>query len=211
MSESTQDALALAREEKKAARRMNLSGFRWMLITAVIIWVAYLILPHSGSTRGYEITFLLPSAREGNVQITEFIYAILIGLGLGVFSTLVLITERAVFGLIAWMLSTVGLFYSIFAIWLRQTGPGAAENDGVSIGMLFSVFGVALAVFAYCCVALRRDPEQRTIAEARSRNDNLDEVGRAQRELLDREREQNPLLIDDRRQRAAERHRKNNT
>lgn len=210
MTDSTSGARNLAQTEKHAARTMSLDGQRWTLIAAVILWIAYLVLPHASGVSGFEVTFALPGARENGIKITEYVYAVLIGLGIGVFTTLVLVTKRAAFGLIGWMLSTVGLFYSVFAVWLRQTRPASGDGVDLAVGMYLSILGVALTVFAYSMIALRRSPEQQSIAEARAASDDLDEVGRTQRELLEAERkhvEENPLLIDDRRQRAAERHR----
>lgn len=210
MTESISADQSLAQAEKKAARRMSLTGYRWALIAAVAIWIGYLILPHARGVSGFEVTFFLPGSRDAGIKVTEYVYAVLIGLGIGVFTTLVLITKRTAYGLIAWMLTTVGLFYSVFALWLRQTRPSSGDGVDMSIGMYLSIVGVACAVFTYSMVALRRSPEQRKIAEDRAASDNLDEVGRAQRELLEAERDrvgENPLLVDDRRQRAAERHR----
>lgn len=200
----------LAGAERAAARRMSLDGQRWTLIAAVVIWIAYLVLPHAGSVTGFDVTFFRPPAQAAGIKVTEYVYAVLIALGIGVFTTLTLLTGRAVLGLIGWMLVTVGLFYAIFALWLRQTRSSADDGVNMGIGMYFSVLGVILAVVAYSMVALRRDPEQTRIAEQRARDEELDEVGLTQRELLDAERrstEVNPLLIDDRRRRAAERHR----
>ncbi|AIT61297.1 Rv2732c family membrane protein [Corynebacterium doosanense] len=200
----------LAGAEKHAARRMSLDGQQWTLIAAVIIWLAYLVLPHAGGVSGFEVTFARPAAAEAGIKITEYVYAILIGLGIGVLTTLTLITRRAVFGLTAWMLVTVGLFYAVFALWLRQTRSSADDGVNMGVGMYLSILGVLLAVVAYSMVALRRDPEQSHIAEERARREELDEVGLTQRAVMEQERrsmEGNPLLIDDRRRRAAQRHR----
>lgn len=199
----------LAGAEKQAARRMSLDGQKWTLVAAVIIWLAYLVLPHAGGVSGFDVTFVRPVAVEAGIKVTEYIYAILIGVGIGVLTTLTLITRRAVFGLSAWMLVTVGLFYAIFALWLRQTRASADDGINMGVGMYLSVLGVLLAVFAYSTVALRRDPEQQRIAEQRAASEDLDEVGLTQRSLMEQEKrntEGNPLLIDDRRKRAAERH-----
>lgn len=207
---SKQQPGGLADQEKVAARRMSLGNQKWALIAAVILWLAYLVLPVAGDVRGYEVTFALPGAREAGIKISEYVYAVLIGLGIGVLTTLTLLTRRAVLGLAAWMLVTVGLFYALFALWLRQTRASAGDGVNVGVGMYLSILGVLIAVVVYSMVALRRDPEQTRLAEARAASEDLDDVGRAQRELLDGQRhtvEVNPLLIDDRRQRAAERHR----
>lgn len=199
----------LAAAERKAARRMSLHGQKWTLTAAVIIWVAYLVLPHAAGVNGFEVTFALPAAREAGIKITEYIYALLIGLGIGVFTTLTLLTRRTTFGLVAWMLTTVGLFYSLLALWLRQTRSTSGDGYDIGPGMYLSIIGVALCVFAYARVALRRDPEQARIARARAEHHDLDEVGLAQRDALRAEQvtaEENPLFVDDRRQQAAQRH-----
>lgn len=201
----------LARAEARAARMMSLDGQKFTLIAVVVIWLAYLVLPHANGVSGFEVTFVLPGALEAGIKITEYVYAILIGLGIGVFTSLTLITKRATFGLIAWMLVTVGLFYSLLALWLRQTRNTEDDGYDIGIGMYLSVVGVVLAVFAYSRIALRRDPEQARLARARAEHHDLDAVGLAQRDALKNEQEsveENPLFVDDRRQRAAERHRR---
>lgn len=202
----------LAREEKQAARTMTLGNHRWALLVALVLYLAYLVLPHAGSVLGFQVLLRMDAATEAGIKITEYIYAILLFLGLGVFTTLTVITRRTVFGLIAWMFSTVGLFYSVFALWLRQTRPVSEAENVTGIGLWLSIIAVALAVVAYSMVALRRDPRQKRIAEERARGENLDEVGFAQREARVSEQntsyEANPLFADDRRRRAAERHRR---
>lgn len=201
----------LAREEKRAARTMSLGGHRWALLAALVLYVAYLVLPHAGSVFGFQVLLQLPAAEEAGIKLTEYIYSILLFLGIGLFTTLTLVTRRTVFGLLAWMFSTVGLFYTVFALWLRQTRPASEEDAATGIGMWLSIVAVALAVVTYSMVALRRDPEQKRIAQERAQNENLDEVGFAQRAAMVTRQstsyEDNPLFIDDRRRRAAERHR----
>src|SRR5690625_7509138 len=85
------------------------------LIVAVVFYVAWLILPHSAGIRGFEIITFSSDARE-TMSIAEFVFAILATLGVGVCTTLTLVTRRAIFGLIGWMLVTVGFAYSLFKI-----------------------------------------------------------------------------------------------
>jgi len=67
-----------------------------------------------------------------------------------------------------------------------------------------------LAFVAYCMVALRRDDRQAELARSRAEQDSLDEVGYAQRSAMVSKQntaaDDNPLLRDDRRRRATERH-----
>lgn len=200
----------LAAAEKKAARRMELGGHLWVLLAALVLFVIYLVTPHAGDVRGYEVVLRLPAAVDGDIKITEYVYAWLSALGIGVFTTLTLITRRTVFGLIAWMLTTVALIFSLLALWLRQTRSVADQDMDMSVGFFLSLIGVALAVYSYSRIALRRSPEQAQLAEARAQDENLDEVGYLQREAMTVRQhtsfETNPLFVDDRRQRATERY-----
>lgn len=201
----------LAAAEKQAARRMELGGHRWVLLVALALFLIYLVTPHAGHVLGYEVVLRLPESVDGDIKITEYLYAWLSALGIGVFTTLTLLTRRTVFGLIAWMLTVVALFFSLLALWLRQTRSVAEEDMSVGFGFFLSLIGVVLAVYSYSRIALRRSPEQAQLADARARDENLDEVGYMQREARTTRQhtsfETNPLFVDDRRRRAAERHR----
>lgn len=203
----------LAKEEKKAARTLTLGRQFWALLTALALYLAYLVLPHAGGVLGFQVLLQLPAAAEAGIKITEYIYAILLFLGLGLFTTLTLLTRRTVFALIAWMFTTVALIYSLFALWLRFTRPASEADVTTGIGMWVSILGVFIAVVTYSMVALRRDDRQQQVARQRARHGDLDEVGFAQRAAMVTKQntsyEDNPLFVDDRRQQAAQRHRKN--
>lgn len=199
----------LAEAEKKAASGMTLGPYLWWLVVALVLYVVYLVVPHAGHVLGFQVTFRLPAAVDAGIKITEYVFAWLMLGGLGIFTTLTVLTRRAAFGLIAWMLVTVGVFYSLFAMWLRMTRSSADDGVNLGVGMAVAVVAVVIAEIAYAMVALRRNPEQARIAEERARHANLDEVGYAQREARtggDAPAEANSLLVDDRRRRAAERH-----
>lgn len=196
----------LAKTEKKAARKISLSGFRGMLIGALVLWVVSLALPVTSGARGIEVLVLTPTGGT-DATIAEFVHSVVVFLGVGLFNALLLITKRTLFSWLAWLFTGIGLFYSLFALWMRQT----QDTDNVSgTGMYLSVAAVVLAVFALSSIILRRDPEQTRIAQERAAHDNLDEVGQVQRAAMESRQspsgEDNPLLIDDRRARAAKRH-----
>lgn len=196
----------LANTEKKAARKISLSGFRGLLIGALVLWVVSLALPVTSGARGIEVLLLTPTGGT-DATIAEFVHSVVVFLGVGLFNGLLLLTRRTIFSWLGWFFTGIGLFYSVFALWMRQT----QDTDNVSgIGMYVSVAAVILTVIALSSIILRRDPEQTRIARERAANDNLDEVGQAQRSAMESKQsfagEDNPLLIDDRRARAAERH-----
>ncbi|RSZ61718.1 hypothetical protein EAH68_11600 [Corynebacterium hylobatis] len=204
MSEST--STDLAAREKRASARVYLGKQLWLLVAALVLYVVSLVLPQAGQVRGYEVLFQLAPAQEAGIKITEYVYSILVFLGVGVLTTLVLITRRTALASLAWMFTTVGFAYSIFAVWLRQTRPTAEDGVEMNIGFWLSLLAVGLAFLGFAFVVLRRSPEQAEIARARAQADPLDEVGRMQQDA-NFAAETNPLLQDDRRARASERHR----
>lgn len=207
MSEPT--SIELAHREKRAATRLLLGRQLWLFVAALVLYVVSLFLPQAGDVRGYEVLLQLEPAREAGIKVTEYVYASLIFLGVGVLTTLTLITRRTAVATVAWMISTVGLAYSIFAIWLRQTRASSDDGVEMSIGFWFSVLAVTLAFLGFAFVVMRRSPEQAELAQARAESENLDEVGRLQQDV-NISAETNPLLIDDRRARASERHQPRN-
>lgn len=199
----------LAAKEKSAAKRMPLGNQLYTLVAALLFYVFSLVLPHAGPARGYDVLFQTSVAADAGIKITEFIYSILLFLGIGILTSLTMLTRRAVFGILAWMVTTVGFAYSLFAIWLRQTRSSATDGVEFGVGMWVSLIAVALAFVAFSTVSLRRDDTQAHLAQARAETDNLDEVGQAQRlARVERENttEDNPSIEDDRRRRALERH-----
>ena len=189
--------------ERRIARTMDLRNQVIPLTIAVAFYLAWLILPHSAGIHGYEIITFSAEARE-KMSIAEFIFAILATFGVGICTTLTLITRRALFGLVGWMLVTVGLAYSLFTVWMR-----GSRADGAEIGLWCGIIAVAIATVSFSLVALRRSPEQIEAAEnARQAASQLDTVGQAQMDIRrEAAPEVNPLLVDDRRERAARRHR----
>ena len=189
--------------ERRSARTMDLRNQVIPLILAVIFYVAWLVLPHSAGIHGFQIITFSAEARE-SMSIAEFVFAVLATLGIGVFTTLTLLTRRALFGLLAWMLVTVGFAYSLFMVWMR-----GARADGAEIGLWCGIIAVAIATVSFSLVALRRSPEQLEAAHrARIAAAQLDEVGKAQMDIRrEAAPEVNPLLVDDRRARATRRHR----
>lgn len=186
--------------ERAAAQKMELGGYKTALIVAIVAWVAYLVLPYAGTANGWEVLGLdSPSVK---ISIMENISGWCALLGIGVLTSLTVITRRLNFGLAAWMLVAISLFLNLWGFWYR----GSTAN-GASIGMWVGVLASLIAFLAYCRVAFRRSPEQIAAAEkARAAASSLDQVGVLQTEAATTlPPEENPLLIDDRRRRAHKR------
>lgn len=186
--------------ERAAAQKMELGGYKTALIVAVVAWVAYLVLPYAGSAHGWEVLGL--GSTSVKISIMENISGWCALLGIGVLTSLTVITRRLNYGLAAWMLVAISLFLNLWGFWYR-----GSTADGASIGMWVGVLASLIAFLAYCRVAFRRSPEQIAAAEkARAAASSLDQVGVLQTEAATTlPPEENPLLIDDRRRRAHKR------
>lgn len=186
--------------ERAASQKMELGGYKTALITAVVAWVAYLVLPYAGTANGWEVLGL--GSTSVKISIIENISGWCALLGIGVLTSLTVITRRLNFGLAAWMLVAISLFLNLWGFWYR-----GSTADGASIGMWVGVLASLIAFLAYCRVAFRRSPEQIAAAEkARAAATSLDQVGVLQTEAATTlPPEENPLLIDDRRRRAHKR------
>lgn len=186
--------------ERAAAQKMELGGYKTALIVAIVAWVAYLVLPYAGTANGWEVLGL--GSTSVKISIMENISGWCALLGIGVLTSLTVITRRLNFGLAAWMLVAISLFLNLWGFWYR-----GSTADGASIGMWVGVLASLIAFLAYCRVAFRRSPEQIAAAEkARAVASSLDQVGVLQTEAATTlPPEENPLLIDDRRRRAHKR------
>ncbi len=201
-------AAQLAEMERTASSRLWLGTPGYVLAGAFVFYVVSLFLPQVTGVPGYKVLLFSDAAEQAGVKITEYIFAVCSFAGVGLFTGLTLALRRTAFALIAWMFSTVALVESLLAMWLRQTRPGGEEATGAGVGAYLAILAVLAAVVVYSLIALRRSPEQERIARERARADDLDEVGYAQRAALVRQQRrggENPLLVDDRRERAARR------
>ena len=201
-AQSAHDAVVA---ERRAAQRIELGNFRYLLIASVVAYVAYLLLPYAGVAHGWEALALTETSEGVRISIMETVSAWFALLGVGVLTTVTLLVRRTSLALVAWMLVTISFFINLWGFWFR----GSAA-DGASIGMYVGALSTLLAFVAYCNVALRRSPEQLAAAErVRETSGKLDHVGLLQTEAAtDLPAEQNPLLVDDRRSQAAARYRR---
>lgn len=215
MTDHTQESVTvaeLAAAEKKAARSIDIkNGYGIALIVAFALFLVGMFLPHAGDVRGYEAIFGLDAANQLNIRFAERIFIILGFAAAIVFTGLTLITRRTVLATIAYILSGMSLFSSLFGLWLRIQHNQVEGAPGVGIGIIFELVAVILLVISYSILIFRRTDEQKALAKQRAQHENLDEVGYAQRSAMVTKQndvgDHNPLLVDDRRKRAALRHR----
>lgn len=198
----------LARKEKILARRVTLGKLRFLLIAAFVLFLAALVLPFTEGARGFDVLLFTEVSTAAGVTLAERVFVILMSLGVGLGNAVLLLTRRTWVSHAAWIVTGIGLFYSVFALWMQQTQPGGGSSG---IGMYVGAASVILGTIGLSGIILRRDPAQAAVAEQRAQSDNLDEVGYAQRDAMVTRQvtsyEDNPLFVDDRRARASERHR----
>lgn len=202
----------LATKEKQAASTISLYSGRGYLIAAWVLFVVGFLLPHAGSLRGWQVLIWRRTIDGVQIGITESVFVLLGTLAIVVSGGLLLITKRTVFANISFLLTGMAFFTSLFGMWMRLQDKENTGGPGLGVGFLLQVAAVVIATYALSCMIMRRSEAQKAIAKQRAENENLDEVGYAQRAALVSQQqntpETNPLFIDDRRQRAAQRHRK---
>ena len=185
--------------ERAAAKKMELGNHRVALIIAIVVWVAYLVLPYAGPAQGWEALQLGTTDDGVRISIMENVSAWFSLVGIGVLTTLTVATRRTNFALAAWMMVAISFFISLWSFWFR-----GSTADSPSIGMWVGTLASLIAFLAYCQVAFKRSPEK-----ARREASKLDQVGILQTEAATTlAPEENPLLIDDRRRQAARRYKK---
>lgn len=201
----THETITAANAEKITAAEVAMGGKRWVLAACVAVYLVALLLPFAGGVLGWQILALTDASRDARTTLTEYIFVWTSFLGLGVLTTLAVALRRFTVAVPAWMLTTVSLVFSVLGIWLRnQSAPETSRG----IGYYLAALAVLVAVFTLFPVILSRSDEHKAATEDRARAQEADDVALAQRSATKQAQGENPLLVDDRRARAAERHRK---
>lgn len=197
----------LASLEKQRAGTVDLGARRWVLAAAAAVYAVSLILPFAGEAAGWQmLAFAEPDGVD--VAIGERVFALLSFLCLAVFTLLLVIMRRTTFALFAWMAGCVSLVAALLGLWLRQTGSTA---DSTGAGMYLAIACVIVAVPLLTAAWMRRDPEQQKMEALRREHTDFNPVAEAQADAgrqSVRRAENAGTLIDDRRARAVQRHRR---
>lgn len=196
---------ALARAEKSAASTVDMGAKRWVLAGACVVYAAALFLPFVGEASGWQVLAASRAAEGAHTAITEYAFAWLSLLGVGILATLAVALQRFALAVPAWMVTTVSLVASVLGIWLRNSG-GVEISRGT--GYYLAILAVVVVVFTLFPLILSRNANQEDAARERALAQGSDEVALAQRAAT--RQQENPLLVDDRRARAAQRHKRAN-
>lgn len=194
---------ALAQAEKTAASTVDMGAKRWVLAAAAVFYLVAMSLPFVGDASGWQVLAATGAAKEAQTAITEYVFAWISLIGIGILTTLAVVTQRFAITVPAWMVTTVSLVFSVLGIWLRNSsGLGISRGPGYYLAMLC----VVVVVFTTFPLILSRNASQTALARERAESQGMDEVALAQRAAI--KQQDNPLLIDDRRSRAAQRHKR---
>ena len=194
---------ALAHAEKIAASTVDMGAKRWVLAAAAALYLVAMVLPFVGDASGWQVLAAAGAAKEAQTAITEYVFAWISFIGVGILTTLAVVTQRFAITVPAWMVTTVSLVFSVLGIWLRNSsGLGISRGPGYYLAILC----VIAVVFTTFPLILSRNESQAAVARERAESQGKDEVAMAQRAAT--RRQDNPLLIDDRRSRAAQRHKR---
>ncbi len=193
----------LARAEKDTASTVEMGARRWVLAACVVAYLIALFLPFAGGASGWQVVGSTAAAEQAQTTLTEYLFAWFSLAGLGILTTLAVALRRFPLTVMAWAVTTVSLVLSVLGIWLRNSG-GIDINRGA--GYYLAMLAVAVAVFTIFPVFLNRSDEHLSVARQRAAAQETDAIANAQRSAS--AAHENPLLVDDRRARAAERHRR---
>ncbi|WKD59116.1 hypothetical protein [Corynebacterium caspium] len=204
----------LAKQEQQAARKILLKNSQIPLLLAVLLSWAMLGVDFISSTPAYTVLIFGEQESANSIKSVEYIFVILGFIGAGILTPLVLLTRRTMLAIIAWMVSTLAAFFSLFALWLRLTRPDSEAANSVETGYILLIAAVIICAITYSLVTLRRSPEQLELREKRQAiaAEEVDSIAALQAETLtsrnQNRAETNPLLVDDRRKKALQRARK---
>ena len=194
---------ALAQAEKTAASTVDMGARRWVLAAAAALYLVAMMLPFVGDASGWQVLAATGAAKDAQTAITEYVFAWISLIGVGILTTLAVVTQRFAITVPAWMVTTVSLVFSVLGVWLRNSsGLGISRGPGYYLAILC----VVAVVFTTFPLMLSRNESQAAVARERAESQGKDEVAMAQRAAT--RQQDNPLLIDDRRSRAAQRHKR---
>ncbi|PRQ10553.1 hypothetical protein C1Y63_10920 [Corynebacterium sp. 13CS0277] len=196
--------------ERAAARTVVIGPLLLPIVLGMMGVFVSLFLPHSGRVIGLDVLFFSDTARAYVTTVPERIYIWLAIIGPFLLTVATVVTRSMGIALAAWATSGAAMFYSLFAIWMRQSRPPTEPGSGPSIGLVIGAVSVTIVAVCLSIVVFRRSALQRAMAELRSAPAAPDAVASVQDEILHQEQQratENSVLVDDRRARAARRRR----
>ena len=200
-------SMSLAQQEKKANAHQDFGPFRWPLALSAVLFAIGLVLPHAGTVRGWHL--LAQQVGGSQLGLAEYVFTYLGTAAVVVAGGLLVMTRRAIFAVVAFLLSGMALMSSLLGMWMRLQDKEIRGGAGLGAGFILEVIVVVVFLYLICRIILRRGAEQQALAQARLEDDSLDEVAFAQRSAMVAKQQTspdtNPLFVDNRRREARAR------
>ena len=198
--------------EKAASRTLTIGPAVLPLVLGMMGVFVSRFLPHSGKVLGLDVLFFSDTAQAYVTTVPERIYIWLAIIGPFLLTLATLMTRSMGIALLAWAVSGAAMFYSLFAIWMRQSRPPTEPGVGPSIGLVLGAVACTVVAITLSFLVFRRSALQRAMAQARSIVPERDDVAVVQDSILDSEQRAAAaaVIVDDRRARAAARRRHRN-
>ena len=145
-----------------------LGGAKIVLIIGLVGGLATFALPHAGDVLGFNVLTNTGAAADMPVTMPERIYSICLTLFTVLGTATVLATRNALLSYISAAGSFFAFGFSIFSVWMRQTGPGSNSGFSPSIGLFVGMLSAFLVCAALVTIVFKRTPAQIAAAEART-------------------------------------------
>lgn len=194
----------LAGAERQASQVVSLGRQQVFMGLGMVGFFLSLFLPHSGKVLGLDVLFYSDTAQQYVTTVPERIYMWLALIAAVLLNAATLVTRSALIAYLTWFFSGAAMFYSVFAIWMRQSRPPTEPGVGPSFGLIIGTVSVSVVAAALSFVVLRRNSFQAALAEARREEKHHDYVAAVQEKILADE-QATAAFVDDRRSRAAQR------
>lgn len=159
--------------ERRIAGEIDPGARALVVAVAVFVLLISLVLPHSGSVRGFDVLLGSAATETEHIGLPSRIFVwFVVVFGIG-FSLLALMTRRWVLAWTAVAGSAIASAFGVFAIWHRQTpGLGNYVGSGPGVGLVLGTLAVMVLTFHWVRVVWSRTAlqlaaeEQRRIAAA---------------------------------------------
>ena len=110
--------------------------------------------------RGLDVLFYSDTAQQYVPTVPERIYMWLALIAAVLLNAATLVTRSALIAYLTWFFSGAAMFYSVFAIWMRQSRPPTEPGVGPSFGLIIGTVSVSVVAAALSFVVLRRNSFQ---------------------------------------------------
>ncbi|WP_238596867.1 Rv2732c family membrane protein [Corynebacterium heidelbergense] len=206
------DRLAPYRKDLRAAEReaAKVVDYRYQLplmTTGMMAVLLYFFLPHAGAVMGYDVLFHSAKAGAAHTTYPEYAYATLALIGGLLLTVGTIVSKSWLVAWVNWAVGGIGWWYSILAIWMRQSRPVTDTGVGPSFGLIVGCVGMTLVFGGLTWLLFTKNPLQRALAAARREEASNDAEAQARQQVLRTGIAPRPAeeIVDDRRARARAR------